>query len=130
MGSFSKRLSWCIPFEPLLQICKKQNIPALKLTSMPVPPPIRLSCLRAWEVDRNVTSIYFGGVKSLPCENFLCGLCLVTVVDRLVQDSVGCFAKVHVLPFLPCKMANFQGWGGVTHPIPSLSFIPESRWGW
>ena len=69
---------------------------------------------------RDVISIKFRGVS----EDVMRTLFSVTFSflnnknSPMVLGAVSCPAEVRLmLPFLPCEMANFQGWG-VTHPIP------------
>ena len=67
---------------------------------------------RTMTTARDVTSIYFGeGWQWFALRNFYLSLfcILVAVVDLMVLGPVSCPVKYTVLPFLPCKMADFQG---------------------
>ena len=65
-------------------------------------------------------NIFLVGVSDVCPAKIVCDHFLVTVVDKLILSPVRCLAKLHcTAAFLPCKMANFQGWeGGDSTPYP------------
>ena len=49
----------------------------------------------------------------------------VKVVDHMGLDPVNCPAKIYCASVFPKKWQLFKvGGGGLTHPIPPLSFLP------
>ena len=76
------------------------------------------------EQERSL-NIFLGGVSDVCPAKIVCDHFLVTVVDKIVLSPVSCLAQLHcTAAFLPCKMANFQGWEGVTQPHTPIIFAP------
>ena len=65
-----------------------------------------------------------GGPESI----FVCDVFFGNSSSPMVLGPVSCPAEVLILPFLPCEMAKFFDVGvGVSHPIPSSSFVLGSK---
>ena len=75
---------------------------------------------------KDVTPVYLGGYQSFaPPEHVFCDPFLVTVVGQMVLGRVRCLSEIQLLPFLLCKMANFQSYGGDSPFISSFVSSPQ-----